>query len=146
MGKLITILPAVVLGLWATAPAAAETAAAGPRLLTSSEMDAVTAGAVQLGVTSGAIATGNIAAASAQGVSVSNRTTEFVPGSFSESGLAAGTAVAIGPGGTNATVVNTSASSSLPLVSVTGGGSAGSPFGQASFGFSYTSGGTFFLP
>jgi hypothetical protein len=101
-----------VLGLCAALSAAVQLAEARPMVLTAEDMDAMTAGAIDVGAVSGAAATGafnytetssGAAAFSAQG---SN------PAISTQTGAASGTAVAVGAGAgaSAATSVSTSGS------------------------------------
>ena len=141
-------LGAAALGLCIAASAAtAEPAHNGPQQLTAAQMDQVTAG-IQLNFTGVALASGSsFVVTEANGGGGSSQTT--VPGGGSvESGVIGGTASAVGTSGAStATGVSTSGSvSGIPLVNVTVGGTVAGAAGQASFGFTYVSGGTYFLP
>lgn len=131
-------------GLAIAGTTAAPTAQADPRILTSSEMDRVTAG-LDLGLAAGALANGgSVAFAEVNGGGASSHS-DLPGGGIAESGAIGGTASAVGSG-TNNTGVATAGAVGGALVSRTVAGTIGAPGGQASLGFTYVSGGTFFLP
>jgi hypothetical protein len=118
----------------------------GPQRLSAAEMDTVTAG-VLLDLTSIAAATGSSFAITTTNGGGGSSQTSLPGGGFVESGVIGGTASAVGTSGVStATGVSTSGSVSAPLVNVTVGGTVVGAGGQASFGFTYVSGGTVFLP
>jgi hypothetical protein len=146
MGRFGRFFFAMFLAAGSGTAVAAEPLVSGPRTLSAAEMDGITAGALQLGVLSSAVSTGNFALAGAQGAANATRTVDPMTGGFSESGLAGGAASAVGTGGGNAAMVGSSAASSLPRVNITSGAGLATPGGQAGFQFSYVSGGPVFLP
>lgn len=141
------VLSTAVIGLAiSVSPAAADPINHGPRVLTLTEMDRVTAG-LQLNLATLALAAGSsLAFTSANGAGGTSQ--ESLPGGgFVQSGVVGGTASAVANGGSTSTsVVTSGAVNGTPLVNVTVGGTVTSAVGQASFGFTYVSGGTFFIP
>lgn len=125
---------------------AAKSASADPRLLTQAEMDRVTAG-LQLDLATGAVASGGSVALTAVNGGGTGSQSDLPGGGIAQSGVIGGTASAVGNGGANNTAVATSgAVNGLALVNRTAGGTVAGPGGQASLGFTYVSGGTYFLP
>jgi hypothetical protein len=125
---------------------ATQTAQADPRALTPAEMDRVTAG-LQLGLATGAVASGGSFALTEVNGGGTGSQAALPGGGIAQSGVIGGTASAVGTGGANHTGVATSgAVNGLALVDRTVSGTVSGPGGQASLGFTYVSGGTFFLP
>jgi len=132
-------------GLVTASPIAAPAAQADPRVLTASEMDRVTAG-LALGLASGALASGGSVAISEVNGGGASSQSDLPGGGTAESGAIGGTASAVGSGANATGVATAGAVGGLALVNRTVGGTIGAPGGQASLGFTYVSGGTFFLP
>jgi hypothetical protein len=127
----------------------AERANIGPHVLTLAELDGVTAGGVELGVSTAALALGGSFVLTSVNAGGSATHTPLPGGGFMASGVVGGSATAVGTSGTTttATKVSTSGSTSgTTLVNTTVGGTLAGAGGQASFGFTYVSGGTVFLP
>jgi hypothetical protein len=101
-----------VLGLCAALSAAAQLAEARPMVLTADDMDAMTAGAIDVGALSGAAATGafNFTETSSAAAAFSAQGSD--PTIATQVGAASGTAVAVGagPGASRATSVSTAGS------------------------------------
>jgi hypothetical protein len=136
-----------VAGLCVTASiATASPASAGVRLLTLTEMDRVTAGAVTLNIATLAAATGTFVMTGASGGGGTN-STPLPAGGVVQSGVVGGPATAVTNGGTIATGAASSGTvSGTPLANGTISGTAGSSLGQSSVSFTFVSGGTVFLP
>jgi hypothetical protein len=127
------------------AVAAMPVAQAGPRTLTAAEMDRVTAG-LALGLAGGAIASGGSIALTEVNGGGGGSQIDLPGGGTAESGAIGGTASAVGSGINNTGVATAGAVNGAALVNRTIAGTIGAPGGQASLGFTYVSGGTFFLP
>lgn len=134
-----------VLGFALASIIAGPAAKADPRILTPSEMDRITAG-LELGLATGAIASGgSVGIAEVAGGGAGSQT-DLPGGGTAQSGVIGGTASAVGSGINNTGVATAGAVNGIALVNRTVGGTVGAPGGQASLGFTYVSGGTFFLP
>jgi hypothetical protein len=131
-----------VLGL---AVAGMPAAQGGPRTLTAAEMDRVTAG-LELGLASGALASGGSIALTEVNGGGGGSQIDLPGGGTAQSGAIGGTASAVGSGINNTGVATAGAVNGAALVNRTFAGTIGAPGGQASLGFTYVSGGTFFLP
>ncbi|HXS40672.1 MAG TPA: hypothetical protein VN766_10845 [Stellaceae bacterium] len=131
-----------VLGL---AVAGMPAAQAGPHMLTAAEMDRVTAG-LELGLASGALAGGGSVAVAEVNGGGGGSQIALPGGGTAESGAIGGTASAVGSGINNTGVATAGTVNGATLVNRTFAGTIGAPGGQASLGFTYVSGGTFFLP
>jgi len=131
-----------VLGL---AVAGMPAAQAVPHMLTAAEMDRVTAG-LELGLASGALAGGGSVAVAEVNGGGGGSQIALPGGGTAESGAIGGTASAVGSGINNTGVATAGTVNGATLVNRTFAGTIGAPGGQASLGFTYVSGGTFFLP
>ena len=131
-----------VLGL---AVAGMPAAQAGPNMLKAAEMDRVTAG-LELGLASGALAGGGSVAVAEVNGGGGGSQIALPGGGTAESGAIGGTASAVGSGINNTGVATAGTVNGATLVNRTFAGTIGAPGGQASLGFTYVSGGTFFLP
>jgi len=133
-------------GLCVALGLAASAAQAGPRILTLAEMDRVTAG-LQLDLATGAAANGGSFVRTQVNGGGTGSQTPLPGGGTTQSGVVGGTASAVGTGGATNTGVATSGSvNGIALVNQTINGTVAAPGGQASLGFTYVAGGTFFLP
>ncbi len=133
------------LGLCIACGVAVKSAQADPRLLTQAEMDRVTAG-LQLGLATGAAATGGSFALTEVNGGGTGSQSELPGGGTAQSGVIGGTASAVGTGAASTGVATSGAVNGIALVNRTVSGTVTGPGGQASLGFTYVSGGTFFLP
>lgn len=133
-------------GLCAALAVGAGAAQADPRMLTPVEMDRVTAGLALDLATAAAANGGSFVLTQVNGGGTGSHT-PLPGGGIAQSGVVGGTASAVGTGGTTSTGVATSGSvDGAALVNRTIAGTVAAPGGQASVGFTYVSGGTFFLP
>jgi hypothetical protein len=121
-------------------------AQADPRALTAREMDRITAGLVLDLATAASAAGGSFVMTQVNGGGTGSQT--LLPGGgTAQSGVIGGTASAVGTsGGASTGVATAGAVNGIALVNQTVGGTVAAPGGQASLGFTYVSGGTFFLP
>lgn len=121
-------------------------AEAQPRLLSLGQLDEITAG-FQFNLLGAALASGGSFSSTTTNGGGTGTYTPVAGGGYVESGVVGGTAAAFSSGGTFATAVQTSGSiNGVPMIDKTVNGTVASPIGQASLGFTYVSGGTYFLP
>ena len=124
---------------------AAGIAKAGPINLTASDMETVTAGAIETGVLSSAMASGPFSFTSTTGNAAAFSTQGSNPAINAQLGAAAGTAIAIGagPGSSTSTSVSTSGSASgTSVMNSSFSWTLAVLSGQISGGFTFVSGRT----
>lgn len=136
-----------LLGMRANAPAiAAESVHPGPRLLTSSQMDHVTAGGITLNASTGALAVGGLFALTEANAAGASGSTSLPGGGSIQSGAVIGAAVGYAPGGTASASTTTSGSVSGTSMTISTSGGATFPGGQAALSGTFLAGGPTFLP
>ena len=134
-----------VFGFCVALSGAAAIAEAGPITLTASDMDAVTAGAIETGVLSSATASGPFSFTSTTGNAAAFSAEGSNPAIVAQLGAAAGTAIAVGagPGASTSTSVSTSGSAGgTSVVNSSFGWTLAVLSGQISGGFTFVSGRT----
>jgi hypothetical protein len=134
-----------VLGVLAALSAAAGTAQAQPIALSTQDMDAVTAGAVEVDVVSGAAASGAFNHTRTHGAAVAASVQGADPAIAAQVGAAGGTAFAVAAGENASTATSVSTSGSADgtfVVSSSTNWTLAGPGGQLSGGFTWVSGRT----
>lgn len=130
------------LGFCAALSAAAELANAQPTTLTADQLDAVTAGTVQVDVANTAVATGSFAHTATNGAAGAASSKGPLPGIQSHVGAAAGTASAVGDVSTDTSVSATGSASGTFVVSESQSWTVNVQSGELSGGFIWVSGRT----